>query len=127
MGLVRLFLAYVVACSHWQVIVANDHSPAGLSTLGFNAGYAVMFFYIISGFLIPFTQTKTYGPGKTHAFYGNRLVRIFSLYWPAVAAIFVIFPSAFTSFLGASATDQATALLILGQDWRGSFGGPGGQ
>lgn len=127
MGLVRLFLAYVVACSHWQVIVANDHSPAGLTTLGFNAGYAVMFFYIISGFLITFTLTKNYGPGKTLAFYGNRFIRIFSLYWPVVAAIFVVFPSAFAGFLGASAIDQATALLLLGQDWRVSFGSPGGQ
>ena len=60
---------------------------------GFNAGYAVMFFYVISGFLITYTLTQNYRwdwPGIA-AFYSNRFIRIFSLYWAmAILALFLI-------------------------------------
>jgi hypothetical protein len=62
MGLARLFLALIVAADHWRVI---QLAPLGITfedfyKLGFNSGYAVMFFYVISGFLITFTLTRDY-------------------------------------------------------------------
>lgn len=54
MGALRLYLAIVVAMAHLQTtfFAANGIPfPAGYY-LGFNAGYAVMAFYMISGFLI---------------------------------------------------------------------------
>lgn len=128
MGLIRLFLAYVVVCDHWRAIIAPpvDLTPSHLLSLRFNAGYAVMFFYMISGFLITYTLTKNYGPGDTARFYRNRFIRIFSLYWPVVAIVFILVPGALTAFLNAGLVDKATALLLFGQDWRVSFGAEGG-
>ncbi|HET9395217.1 MAG TPA: hypothetical protein VFO36_04095, partial [Nitrospiraceae bacterium] len=62
MGLIRLFLALVVAVDHWRVIVLNEKSIFldDVVKFGFNAGYAVMFFYVISGFLITYTLTRNY-------------------------------------------------------------------
>jgi peptidoglycan/LPS O-acetylase OafA/YrhL len=96
MGIVRLFLALIVAADHWRVI---QLAPLGIEfedyyKLGFNAGYAVMFFYVISGFLITFTLTRNYTPdlGGAAAFYRNRFIRIFSLYWPMVLLSFLLIP-----------------------------------
>jgi peptidoglycan/LPS O-acetylase OafA/YrhL len=96
MGLVRLFLALVVAADHWRVIMLSPRS-IGLENwykLGFNAGYAVMFFYIVSGFLITYTLRRNYGQdiSGTLAFYRNRGIRIYSLYWPMVALTFLVLP-----------------------------------
>ena len=128
MGLIRLFLAYVVVCDHWRAIVAPpvDLAPSNLLSLRFNAGYAVMFFYMISGFLITYTLRKNYGPGDTARFYRNRFIRIFSLYWPMVAIVFIGIPGALGTFLDAGLVDKATALFLFGQDWRVSFGAAGG-
>ena len=62
MGLVRLFLALVVAGDHWRVIELPSLSPHmdDHLKLGFNSGYAVLFFYVISGFLITYTLSRNY-------------------------------------------------------------------
>ena len=62
MGLVRFFLALVVAVDHWRVIVLHEKCILldDVVKFGFNAGYAVMFFYVISGFLITYTLTRNY-------------------------------------------------------------------
>ena len=62
MGLVRLFLALVVAADHWWVIVLVPMgiAPEDSYKFGFNNGYAVMFFYVISGFLITYTLRRNY-------------------------------------------------------------------
>jgi peptidoglycan/LPS O-acetylase OafA/YrhL len=97
-GAIRLFLALVVAFDHWRDLVIT---PAGhalsvrqetIVKLGFNAGYAVLFFYVISGFLIAFTLRHNYDAGRAGAlpFYRNRFVRIFSLYWPMIAISFLV-------------------------------------
>ena len=66
MGLLRLFLALVVAIDHWRVIILHPKSIYldDVCKFGFNAGYAVMFFYVISGFLITYTLTRNYEPDR---------------------------------------------------------------
>lgn len=126
MGLVRLFLALVVAVDHWRVIVLHDESIFldDVVKAGFNAGYAVMFFYVISGFLITYTLTRNYKSDRSGvaAFYSNRLIRIFSLYWPMVILAFVLVAPAWPQFVAASLLDKFTAIFLLGQDWRLAFG-----
>jgi hypothetical protein len=81
MGLVRLFLAFVVAVDHWRVtfLIPRDVNIDDAWKFGFNPGYAVMFFYVISGFLITYTLMRNYRPGLAGvaAFYRNRFIRIF--------------------------------------------------
>lgn len=94
MGLIRLFLALVVAIDHWRVIMLSERSISldDVFKFGFNAGYAVMFFYVISGFLITYTLTRNYKTDRSGfaAFYKNRFIRIFSLYWPMVIVAFIL-------------------------------------
>jgi peptidoglycan/LPS O-acetylase OafA/YrhL len=87
MGVLRLFLALVVALSHLQ----NQYLQPGHGIdvdwhwfLGVNAGFAVMWFYMISGFLMSTVLSDKYPSSLsgTLSFYTARGVRIFSLYWP---------------------------------------------
>jgi hypothetical protein len=52
----------VVAADHWRIAALRPEIARLFDDkmkCGFNAGYAVMFFYIISGFLITFTLKGT--------------------------------------------------------------------
>lgn len=126
MGLIRLFLALVVAVDHWRVIVLHEKSIFldDVVKFGFNAGYAVMFFYVISGFLITYTLTRNYKRDRSGvaAFYSNRFIRIFSLYWPMVILAFIFVASAWPQFVAASLPDKFTAIFLIGLDWRLAFG-----
>src|SRR5258708_40202610 len=53
---------------------------ANFLRLGFDAGHAVIFFYVISGFLISYALENKYRE-NTRAFYQSRFMRIFPLYW----------------------------------------------
>jgi peptidoglycan/LPS O-acetylase OafA/YrhL len=59
----------------------HDTDITVIYSLGFNAGFAVMYFYIISGFLISFVLAHKYpaSVSGTAAFYRSRFTRIFSL------------------------------------------------
>jgi peptidoglycan/LPS O-acetylase OafA/YrhL len=125
MGLVRLFLACVVAIGHWRVIMLR---PLSIDLddkwiFGFNAGYAVMFFYMISGFLITYTLGRNYSNNLAGAgrFYANRFIRIFSLYWPLVGLAFLTIDFAWHNFVAASIWDKLTGIFLLGMDWRLAF------
>jgi peptidoglycan/LPS O-acetylase OafA/YrhL len=126
MGLVRLFLALVVAFGHGQLVF---FAPLGITISDRkNALYAVLFFYVISGYLITFTLSRNYA-ATAHGigqFYVNRFIRIFSLFWPVFAFVFWYNGQARTDFLNASLIDQWTSLFLFGVDWRFSFGKPGG-
>lgn len=121
MGAIRLFLALVVVCGHWRLreLVPREIVIDDGFKLGFNAGYAVMFFYVISGFLITYTLTRNYAPTAQGLlqFYRNRFIRIFSLYWPLVAVSFAFFGGA-TQWLSSGLADKLTNLFLLGADWR---------
>jgi peptidoglycan/LPS O-acetylase OafA/YrhL len=125
MGVLRLLLALVVATDHFRNEVLN---PLGLYLpveyqFGLNAGFAVMLFYTISGFLISTGLHRKYPEtlAGTLRFYRSRFVRIFSLYWPVIALIFAFVPTAREAFLAASLPDQWTSIFLLGTDWRLQF------
>jgi peptidoglycan/LPS O-acetylase OafA/YrhL len=122
MGGLRLFLALVVLSGH---VRTNVLEPAALpmswgTTLGFNAGYALMLFYVISGFMISFALSEKYAPDRagTLAFFRGRFVRIFSLYWPMMALCLLIVPAARVGFAAATPLDQLSDIVLLGIDWR---------
>jgi peptidoglycan/LPS O-acetylase OafA/YrhL len=125
MGLVRLFLAWVVVADHWQLTALGPRSITipDYFEFGFNSGYAVMFFYIVSGFLITYTLSRNYtaDPGGAARFYRNRFIRIFSLYWPVLALTLVVFDGAWERLAAASPWDKLTGIFLLGTDWRISF------
>ena len=66
MGLIRLLLALVVAGDHFTVVTLLR---AGITKDGIqqwvylNAGFAVMYFYVISGFLISYALSNKYAGG----------------------------------------------------------------
>jgi len=85
LGLVRLFLAAVVAVSHFSLYILIPIDPRAAEivnylVLGFDAGHAVIFFYVISGFLISYALENKYR-NKTFQFYRSRVTRIFPLFW----------------------------------------------
>jgi peptidoglycan/LPS O-acetylase OafA/YrhL len=115
----------VVAADHWTVFVLRPQSIFldDYYKFGFNSGYAVMFFYVVSRFLITSTLTRNYDRDLhgTFKFYKNRFVRIFSLYWPLVILTFLVFGWAWDRFLSASLPDKLTGIFLLGMDWRVAF------
>jgi peptidoglycan/LPS O-acetylase OafA/YrhL len=125
MGSVRLFLSFVVAIDHMRQVVLNPVNVAlpGDYELGVNAGFAVMLFYVISGFLISLGLTKKYPMNLdgTIAFYENRFIRIFSLYWPILLIDILLAPRGREIFLAGSFVDQFTNVFIFGMDWRIEF------
>jgi peptidoglycan/LPS O-acetylase OafA/YrhL len=125
MGLVRLFLALVVAADHWRLLKLTPFNLIleDYYKLGFNSGYAVMFFYTVSGFLITYTLSRNYNRdfAGTRKFYANRFIRIFSLYWPLVVVCFVLVDHSWSTFLAWSLPDQLTGIFLIGMDWRLSF------
>ena len=125
MGAIRLFLALVVAIDHLRAMILEPAHLNGLPPhieLGMNAGLAVMFFYIISGFLISTGLDEKYPPtwAGTSEFYQSRFIRIFSLYWPMLLLMFVAF-NFWGWFSSLSVGDKLTNLFILGMDWRIMF------
>jgi peptidoglycan/LPS O-acetylase OafA/YrhL len=99
MGLVRLFLALVVMVGHLiSIYLPLQHIAIGkwinLPELGLNAGLAVIYFYVISGFLMSYTIAHNHpdDAGGLFDYYASRFVRIFSLYWPLFVIAFLIQP-----------------------------------
>lgn len=114
MGLARLLLAAVVAGDHFFLNVLSPHGfgPRGVDQfVWLNAGFAVMLFYVISGFLISFVLASKYT--EPFAFYRSRFIRIFSLYWPLLAVVVLIFPPDGRQDL----LDHLSAVTIFGGDW----------
>jgi peptidoglycan/LPS O-acetylase OafA/YrhL len=114
-----------VAADHWwfnmlhpRAIIVEDEYKLGL-----NSGYAVMFFYVISGFLITYTLTRNYKPNLegTATFYRNRFIRIYSLYWPMVVLTFLVVSGSWAQFLAVDIWDKLTGIFLIGMDTRLSF------
>src|SRR5215475_9012219 len=121
MGLMRLFLALVVAADHWRLLKLSTLSASFEDSykLGFNSGYAVMFFYAVSGFLITYTLSRNYSRDASgiRKFYVNRFMRIFSLYWPLVLVAFLLVDHLFEL----EPAGQIDGSVPPGMDWRLSF------
>ena len=65
MGLLRLFLALIVALSHYRMVLMTKMGERDAPFIyylqaGLDAGHAVMLFYIISGFLISYALENKY-------------------------------------------------------------------
>lgn len=87
MGFIRLFLAIDVMVVHAGITLLDPRGfdvPRGLFGLSGNA--AVMYFYVVSGFLISFVLDEKYSTnGGTPRFYRSRFLRIYPLWWTIVA------------------------------------------
>ena len=125
MGAIRLFLALAVLQSH---ITAHFLIPANLSinnalTLGVNGGYAVMSFFVVSGFLISFVLDEKYDrPGGTAAFYRARALRIYPLWWCLYLIVpFITEPGLWRFIASRHVYDLVTGFFIFGSDWLLSF------
>lgn len=126
MGMLRLFLALVVALSHLQGRFLQPDYALAVDWhwfLGVNAGFAVMWFYMISGFLMSTVLTDKYprSVAGTRAFYTARIVRIFSLYWPLLLVVMALDTEGRQTFSAASWPDQFTNIFLFGSDWRVAF------
>lgn len=117
----------VVAVDHFRVLILQS---AGLDNLpkhfelGMNGGFAVMFFYMISGFLISTALSEKYPAtiAGSIQFYQGRFIRIFALYWPMLLLIFGVF-GFWSWFANLSLGDKFTNVFIIGMDWRILFAG----
>jgi peptidoglycan/LPS O-acetylase OafA/YrhL len=93
-GAIRLFLALGVVFAHTR---QNVLSHVGLTAdggwwLNIVGGRAVIFFYIVSGFLISYALHEKYQPktAGTLAFFRSRFLRIFPLWWILLIACLLI-------------------------------------
>jgi peptidoglycan/LPS O-acetylase OafA/YrhL len=123
MGLIRLFLACVVMLGHLGGLYLpargiNVNSWIAYLSLGLNSGYAVVYFYIISGFLMSYTIAHNHGSGRegTLEYYKSRFIRIFSMYWPMFIVGCLVQPPASRSIAAI-----LTGPFLIGADWYVSF------
>lgn len=91
MGYLRFLLASVVALTHLDIEDTNINYFEN-STIYISAIFAVKLFFVISGFLIPFTLNKNYNSSNfflsTISYYINRVLRIYPLYFFALLIFF---------------------------------------
>jgi peptidoglycan/LPS O-acetylase OafA/YrhL len=125
MGAVRLFLAIAVLQSHISshFLVPQHIKASNQIVFGVNGGYAVAFFFVISGFLISFVLEEKYDrPGGTAAFYRARALRIYPLWWSLYLIVpFVTFGSLWGFFANRDSYDLLTGFFLYGSDWLLSF------
>jgi peptidoglycan/LPS O-acetylase OafA/YrhL len=121
MGALRLFLAYGVFLAH-ECGLAGDAGLPCDTNWAFNivAGRAVMFFYIVSGFLMSYVLDCKYPPTSTgtYQFFKSRFLRIYPLWWALVAF------SALTlhaKWPHQSPLEFFSSIFLFGSDWLASF------
>jgi peptidoglycan/LPS O-acetylase OafA/YrhL len=121
MGAIRLFLACGVFLLHLNEQVLDNAglhvNPIFVGNL--IGGRAVIFFYIVSGFLISYVLNNKYPAtaAGTRAFYRSRFLRIYPLWW-VILLVCVAIGAARGS--GGAAGYVAPAALI-GSDWLVAF------
>ena len=93
-------------------------NPIWLSNL--IGGRAVVFFYIVSGFLISYGLNHKYpqSPSGIRAFYRSRFLRIYPLWWVVLLICVLITPYPWT---GTAAAKLAVASVLIGSDWIVAF------
>jgi len=123
MGLVRFYLALAVAAFHAGIIL---HKEAGLPwgrelILGMDGWHAVIFFYIVSGFLISYVLEHKYPltPSSTAAFYRARFLRIYPLWWAVCA--FSFFTWGDWNFMESGVPTMVSVITLIGLDWLVGF------
>lgn len=118
MGIIRTLLAISVVCTH---------------TIGYvfvGGALAVRLFYIISGFLISYILVEARSYNSHRAFYANRMLRLFPLYY--IAALMTFFLYSISCYLGKNVAFfdvyrhldfhgilalVVSNITVFGQDW----------
>jgi peptidoglycan/LPS O-acetylase OafA/YrhL len=121
MGAIRLFLAYGVLLGHECEYAVNFQITCDASwSLNFIGGRSVVFFYIVSGFLMSYVLDSKYPPTKagTYQFYKSRFLRIYPLWWALVVFSTVTVSAA---WLHRSPLGVFSAIFLFGSDWLASF------
>jgi peptidoglycan/LPS O-acetylase OafA/YrhL len=125
MGAIRLFLALAVYQSHVTTAILG---PAGRIidsriVAGVNGGFAVMLFFVISGFLISFVLEQKYDrPGGTAAFYRARALRIYPLWWCFYLLVPVVIYGSLWAFVASRHVyDLIAGFFLFGSDLMLSF------
>ena len=126
MGAIRLFLALAVAQGHIhaQLLLPAHLNTNGKLALGVNAGYAVAFFFVISGFLISFVLEEKYDrPGGVAAFYRARVLRIYPLWWCLYLIVPIVIGDGIWGFASSRHVyDLLSGFFLFGSDWLLCFG-----
>lgn len=121
MGAIRLFLAIAVLQSHisLQLLIPAHLYSGNVITLGVNGGYAVAFFFVISGFLISFVLEDKYDrPGGVAAFYRARSLRIYPLWWCLYLIVPFITAGSLWQFAASRHLyDMISGFFLFGSDW----------
>jgi peptidoglycan/LPS O-acetylase OafA/YrhL len=117
MGAIRLFLAYGVLLGHECEYAVNFQISCDPGwALNIVGGRAVVFFYIVSGFLMSYVLDSKYPRTKagTYQFYKSRFLRIYPLWWAVVVFSTVTVSAA---WLHRSLPGVFSAIFLFGSDW----------
>ena len=117
MGAIRLFLAYGVVLGHECDTARNFQITCDAGwTLNVIGGRSVVFFYIVSGFLMSYVLDSKYPRTKagTYQFYKSRFLRIYPLWWAMVVFSTVTVSAA---WLHQSPLGIFSAIFLFGSDW----------
>jgi peptidoglycan/LPS O-acetylase OafA/YrhL len=117
MGAIRLFLAYGVLLGHECEYAVNFQITCAASwSLNVIGGRSVVFFYIVSGFLMSYVLDSKYPrtTAGTFQFYKSRFLRIYPLWW-AIVVFSTITVS--TAWLHRSPLGVFSAIFLFGSDW----------
>src|ERR1700732_5496651 len=127
MGAIRLFLAYGVVLGHECEYAVNYQITCDASwSLNIIGGRSVVFFYIVSGFLMSYVLDSKYPRTKagTYQFYKSRFLRIYPL-WCAMVVFSTVTVSA--AWLHQSPPGIFSAIFLFGSDWLLPLSPPPGQ
>jgi peptidoglycan/LPS O-acetylase OafA/YrhL len=117
MGAIRLFLAYGVVLGHECDTARNFQITCDAGwTLNVIGGRSVVFFYIVSGFLMSYVLDSKYPRTKagTYQFYKSRFLRIYPLWWAMVIFSTMTVSAA---WLHQSPVGIFSAIFLFGSDW----------
>ena len=117
MGAIRLFLAYGVVLGHECESARNFQITCDAGwTLNVIGGRSVVFFYIVSGFLMSYVLDTKYPRTEagTYQFYKSRFLRIYPLWWAMLVFSTVTVSAA---WLHQSPLGIFSAIFLFGSDW----------
>ncbi len=119
MGTLRLLLALGVVFGHsWHgVLHARGLEADPAWWLNLVADRAVLFFYIISGFLMSYVLHEKYPPtgNGTRAFFRARFLRIYPLWWAVLALCLIVNTPPMPRL------PELSSVFLFGTDWIVSF------
>jgi peptidoglycan/LPS O-acetylase OafA/YrhL len=125
MGALRFFLAFGVLYSHVDQQLLNLNLKVDWRLVfGVNGGYCVLFFYVVSGFLISYAlETKYNGTGLgRYQFYKSRFLRIFPLWWAVLAFTLLVTTGDLRAWIAQrSVLEMLSVTFLFGSDWMLSF------